>query len=215
MFPNFLSQGHGRFALCLGIFPIQYTVCTVLAGCHGFEPEMLRLQPGVLPMSYTHHDYSIILIIYTHKNMLSIWDSTQKTWDRTHETGDQETGDVRYETWDRRYGRRCETGDMRQEKWESRRETADMRQETWDRRWDRRSDTGDRRLETWDRRGETWEVRQETWERRQQTGEMRQEMWDRRQEIDTLSKIVLKYTAQGQNFFMAQIIFLYNVARWR
>ena len=31
-----------------------FTLCTVFGRMPGFEPELLRPQPGFLPMSYTH-----------------------------------------------------------------------------------------------------------------------------------------------------------------
>ena len=34
--------------------PGFYTICTIFGRMPGFEPELLQLQPGVLPMSYTH-----------------------------------------------------------------------------------------------------------------------------------------------------------------
>jgi len=47
----FLYPGTRRVRFsALGIF----TLCTLFGRVPGFEPEMLRLQPGVLPLSYTH-----------------------------------------------------------------------------------------------------------------------------------------------------------------
>ena len=34
--------------------PAIFTLCTLFGRMPGIEPELLRLQPGVLPMSYTH-----------------------------------------------------------------------------------------------------------------------------------------------------------------
>ena len=38
--------------------PGIFTLCTIFGRTPGFEPMLLRLQPGVLPISYTHPLFS-------------------------------------------------------------------------------------------------------------------------------------------------------------
>ena len=51
--------------------PRILTLCTIFGMMQGIEPELLRLQLGVLPMSYTHHyelHTSLLIITITHNS---------------------------------------------------------------------------------------------------------------------------------------------------
>ena len=61
-----------------GIFNLS--LCTIFGRMPGFKPELLRPQPGVLPVSYTHPFLREKIKLFLEKNCLKKFKSVESPW---------------------------------------------------------------------------------------------------------------------------------------
>ena len=61
-----------------GIFNLS--LCTIFGRMQGFKPELLRPQPGVLPVSYTHPFLREKIKLFLEKNCLQKFKSVESPW---------------------------------------------------------------------------------------------------------------------------------------